>query len=103
MNSKKLENKIKKATINKKYDEAKFILIKCYIKHFKKMLKYKKIKEDNTWHFYDYIINLKKSYGLLFTKDLEELMDILYSEKYTVKQQISWMLENCYIFNDYKG
>lgn len=102
MKIKKLEKKIRKATINKNYEEAKFILIKEYIKHFKKMLKYKKIKADKTWHMYDYIINVKNAYSLLFANDFDEMLDVLYSEKYSLKQQIAWMLENCYIFNDYK-
>ena len=30
------------------------------------------------------------------------ILKVLYSDKYNTKDKISWLLENCYIFDDYK-
>lgn len=102
MKEKVLENKIKKSTMKKDYEESKFILTNCYIKQFKKMLKYKKKNISKTWYLYDYLIEIKNTYETLYEKDIETMLDILYSNKYNIKYQISWLLENSYIFNDYK-
>lgn len=102
MKSNRLENKIKKVTKNKEYDKAKEKILKYYTKHFKKMLKYKNVKIDKKWYMYDYLIHVKDAYESLFSKDIDELIDLLYSEKYGVKQQIEWLIENCEIFNFYK-
>lgn len=97
-----LENKIKKTTLKKDFEASKFILISCYIKHFKKMIKYKKGEINKSWYLYDYLIEIKKLYPNMYGRDVDEMLDILYSNKYGVKQQISWLIENSYIFNDYK-
>ncbi len=102
MKSKTLENKIKKSTKSKDYNKAMDTLVKYYIKLFKKMLKYKKVKFEKTWYLYDYINVLKEKYKLLFEKDLEEMSNVLYSEKYPIKYQINWLLDNYDVFRDYK-
>ena len=66
------------------------------------MLKYKKVKFEKTWYLYDYINVLKEKYKLLFEKDLEEMSNVLYSEKYPIKYQINWLLDNYDVFRDYK-
>ena len=55
MKEKTLERKIKKSTLNKDYESSKFILLNCYIKQFKKMIKYKGGKINKKWFFYDYL------------------------------------------------
>lgn len=102
MKEKVLEKKIKKSTMNKDFEKSKNILIEEYIKQFNKMLKYKKKKINKKWYFYDYLININEAYGKYYKKDIEELLDILYSNKYSIKKQISWLLDNSYIFEDYK-
>lgn len=98
----KLENKIKKATKNKDYDKSLEILKNCYKKQFKKMAKFNKIKEKNIY-LYDYVKALKKVYdGTSYFDDLEDLEKAIYTGKMTVKQQITWLLENCSVFNEYK-
>ena len=49
MKEKTLERKIKKSTLNKDYESSKFILLNCYIKQFKKMIKYKGGKINKKW------------------------------------------------------
>ncbi len=102
MNSIKLEKKIKRQTSKKQYEEAKQILIECYKKHFKKMLKYKKVKLDKKWYMYDYIIHVRDNYKRLFQKEVDQILDVLYTSTYTAKEQIEWMLDNSTIFDDYK-
>lgn len=102
MKEKVLENKIKKSTKKKDYEESKFILTNCYIKHFKKMLKYKGKKIDNSWFLYNYLEEIKNTYASMYEKDIDEMTEVLYSNKFNIKEQISWLLENSYIFNDYK-
>ena len=38
----------------------------------------------------------------MYGKDIDEMIKVLYSDKYNTKDKISWLLENCYIFDDYK-
>lgn len=102
MNEKVLEKKIKKSTMNKDFEKSKNILIEEYIKQFNKMLKYKNKKIDKTWYLYDYLININEVYGRYYKSDIEEMQNILYSNKYSTKEQISWLLDNSYIFEDYK-
>lgn len=102
MKEKNLENKIKKATINKDYIKARTIIESEYIKQFKKMLKYKKVKCSKSWYFSDYLKEIANSYGAYYNDDINSLEDILYSKKYSDKQQISWLIENCNMFDDYK-
>ena len=102
MKEEKLEKKIKKATLNKEHAKAKQIVEKEYIKMFKKMLKYKKIKVGKTMYFHDYLKMISKYYSSYYKDDVNELEEIMYSEKYSDKQQISWLLENCNIFDGYK-
>lgn len=102
MKSKILERKIIKATKQKDYEKAKCILTNIYLKHFKKMLKYKKIKVEKNWYLYDYILNMQKVYSKMYSKDLDEMINVLYTSKDTLKDQISWLIDNCWIFNDYK-
>ena len=102
MKEKTLERKIKKSTLNKDYESSKFILLNCYIKQFKKMIKYKGGKINKKWFFHDYLEEVKRLYSSMYGKDIEEIMDVLDSEKYNIKYQISWLIENSYIFNDYK-
>lgn len=97
-----LERKIKKETKSKNYEDARFILINCYKKQFKKMIKYKKKKVDKTWFFHDYLEEIKKLYSNMYSKDIDEMVEVLYSDKYSIKEQISWLIDNCYMFNDYK-
>ena len=102
MKSERLERKIKKATKEKNYEKAKEIITNEYIKHFKKMLKYKKVKYQKTWYLYDYIVSVNKEYKDLFGRDLDEMLDVLYSDKVSIKDQINWLIDNCSIFNIYK-
>lgn len=97
-----LEKKIKKATIKKDYNEVMEILIKEYTKQFNKMLKFKKIKPLKSWYMNDYLNNIKRVYSPYFDAEIDELNEVLYSNKYLVKDQIEWLLSNCYLFNDYK-
>lgn len=101
MKSEKLEKKIRKATITKDYSKAMYILTKDYKKLFKKMLKYKKINKKCVY-LYDYIKVLSKEYKALYGKDFKEMEETLYSGKRTVKQQINWLLDNFFIFKEYK-
>lgn len=102
MKEKSLERKIKKTTLKKDYEGSKFILTRCYIKQFKKMIRYKGEKINKSWFLYDYLNEIKRLYSSLFGKDIDEMIEVLYSEKYNTKYQISWLLENSCIFNDYK-
>ena len=86
----------------KDYDNAKYIILNEYIKLFRKMIKYKKEKYDKSYFFYDYLIKIKKLYNDMYGKDIDEMIKVLYSDKYNTKDKISWLLENCYIFDDYK-
>ena len=83
MKEEKLEKKIKKATLNKEYAKAKQIVEKEYIKMFKKMLKYKKIKVGKTMYFHDYLKMISKYYSSYYKDDVNELEEIMYSEKYS--------------------
>ena len=102
MKIRKLEKKIEKSTLKKDYDNAKYIILNEYIKLFRKMIKYKKEKYDKSYFFYDYLIKIKKLYNDMYGKDIDEMIKVLYSDKYNTKDKISWLLENCYIFDDYK-
>ncbi len=102
MKEEKLEKKIRRSTKKKDFEKSKEILTKCYIKHFKKMFKYKKKKVDKSWYLYDYLVNLDELYELYYKNEIEEMIDILYSGKHSIKKQITWLLDNSYIFNDYK-
>lgn len=102
MKEKTLEKKIKKATLKKDYEKARFILFNCYIRHFKRMLKYKRVKIDKSWYMHDYLEKIKEAYTNMYSNDINEMMEILYSNKHDVKSQIVWLIENAYIFNDYK-
>ena len=102
MLEKKLENKIKRTTKNKDYEKSLEILKNCYKKQFKKMAKFNKIKGKNIY-LYDYIKALKKVYeGTTYYMDLEDVEKTIYIDKMTLKQQITWLLENCTLFNEYK-
>lgn len=99
----KLENKIKKTTKNKDYEKSLEILKKCYMKQFKKMLKFNKVSSKKEIYLYDYIKTLKKVYsGTSYESELEDLEKMLYIENHTTKQQITWLLENCFVYNEYK-
>ena len=102
MKEENLEKKIKKATLNKEYAKARAIVENEYIKMFKKMLKYKKVKIGKTLYFHDYLKMISKYYSSYYKDEVNELEEIMYSEKYSDKQQISWLIENCNIFDDYK-
>lgn len=102
MKEENLEKKIKKATLNKEYAKARVIVENEYIKMFKKMLKYKKVKIGKTLYFHDYLKMISKYYSSYYKDEVNELEEIMYSEKYSDKQQISWLIENCNIFDDYK-
>ena len=102
MKEENLEKKIKKATLNKEYAKARVIVENEYIKMFKKMLKYKKVKIGKTLYFHDYLKMISKYYSSYYKDEVKELEEIMYSEKYSDKQQISWLIENCNIFDDYK-
>ncbi len=102
MKEENLEKKIKKVTLNKEYTKARVILENEYIKMFKKMLKYKRVKMGNTMYFHDYLKMISKYYSSYYKNEINDLEKIMYSEKYSDKQQISWLLENCNIFDDYK-
>ncbi len=102
MKEKNLEKKIRKSTLEKDYETSKFILLDCYIKHFKKMLRYKNIKIDNKWYMYDYLMKIKEVYSNFYSRDIDEMLDVLYSDSYDLKSQIVWLIENATIFNDYK-
>ena len=60
MKEENLEKKIKKATLNKEYAKARVIVENEYIKMFKKMLKYKKVKIGKTLYFHDYLKMISK-------------------------------------------
>lgn len=96
-----IEKKVRKATLKRDYDTAKNIILKEYINYFVKMLKYKKVKVNKSWYFNDYLKALKLEYGYYLT-EIEELEDVLYSSKYDIKKQITWLIENCEMFNEYK-
>lgn len=102
MKEEKLERKIRKVTKAKDYDAAMHILVKEYIKLFKKMLKYKKKKAKREMYLHDYIKVLKIEYKALYGNDFEDMLDVLYSGKHTLKQQINWLLDNFCIFKEYK-
>lgn len=102
MKEKVLEKKIKKSTMNKDFEKSKNILIGEYIKQFNKMFKYKKQKINKKWYFYDYLVNIEKVYGKYYEKDINDILNVMYSNKYSIKEQISWLLDNSYVFEDYK-
>lgn len=102
MENNKLERKIRKATKARDYEKAMYILIKEYIKLFKKMMKYKKIKGKKVIYLYDYISILKTEYRALFVNDFNEMLEVLYQGKHTLKQQINWLLDNFCVFKQYK-
>lgn len=102
MKNNKLERKIRRATKAKDYNKSMYILSKEYIKLFKKMLKYKKKKDVKLFYLHDYIKILKVEYKALYGNDFEDMLDMLYSGKHTLKQQINWMLDNFCIFKQYK-
>lgn len=102
MKEKKLEKKIRKSTKEKNYEKSKFILLECYIKHFRKMLKYKHENIDNNWYMYDYLIKIKDVYLDYYSRDIDKMIEVLYSNNYDLKGQIVWLIENAEIFNDYK-
>lgn len=101
MKAKTLEKKIRTATKKKDYEKAYRILTVCYMKHFKKMLKYKKVKIKRGWYMHDYLTIMDEHYSDLFGMDIKELCEILYS-KFSLKQQITYLIENCEVFNVYK-
>lgn len=103
MSRNKLENKIKKATKNKEYDDALEIISNEYIKLFKKMLKYKKVNysDSDMIYLYNYLYELDNAYPI-FSKEIDELKNILYSQKYNTKEQIVFLLENYSKFENYK-
>lgn len=88
--------------MNKDFQKSKNILIGEYIKQFNKMFRYKRQKINKQWYFYDYLTNINRVYGSYYEKDINDMLRILYSNKYSVKEQISWLLDNSYIFEDYK-
>lgn len=99
----KLENKIRKTTKNKDYERSLEILKNCYKNQFKKMLKFNKVKGNKEIYLYDYIKSLKEVYkNSSYEIELEELEKMLYTENHTIKQQITWLLENCFVYNEYK-
>lgn len=102
MENNKLERKIRRATKARDYNKAMYILSKEYIKLFKKMLKYKKIKGVKPVYLHDYIQVLKVEYKALYGNDFDEMLDMLYVGKHTLKQQINWMLDNFCVFKQYK-
>ncbi len=102
MNIKRIERKIQNSTKNKNYQKALEIMEDQYKRLFRKMLKYKKVKIDKNLYFYDYIIKIEEKYNVLFSKEISDMKYILYSEKFTIKQQIVWMLDNLNEFCDYK-
>ncbi|MBO5477056.1 MAG: hypothetical protein J6A15_04825 [Clostridia bacterium] len=102
MKSEKLERKIRKATKAKDYNKAMYILTKEYKKLFKKMLKYQKIKGVKPVYLHDYIQVLKVEYRALYGNDFEDMLEMLYFGKHTLKQQINWLLDNFCIFKEYK-
>ena len=102
MKEKNLEKKIRKSTKEKNYENSKFILLECYIKHFRKMLKYKHENIDNNWYMYDYLIKIKDVYLDYYSRDIDKMIEVLYSNNYDLKCQIVWLIENAEIFNDYK-
>jgi len=102
MENNKLERKIKRATKARDYEKAMYILSKEYIKLFKKMMKYKKIKGKKAVYLYDYIKILKIEYKSLFGNDFTEMLEVLYQGKHTLKQQINWLLDNFCVFKQYK-
>ena len=102
MNIRRIERKIQNSTKNKNYQKALEIMEDQYKRLFRKMLKYKKVKIDKNLYFYDYIIKIEEKYNVLFSKEIADMKYILYSEKFTIKQQIVWMLDNLNEFCDYK-
>ncbi len=102
MNIRRIERKIQNSTKNKNYQKALEIMEDQYKRLFRKMLKYKKVKIDKNLYFYDYIIKIEEKYNVLFSKEISDMKYILYSEKFTIKQQIVWMLDNLNEFCDYK-
>lgn len=102
MNIRRIERKIQNSTKNKNYQKALEIMEDQYKRLFRKMLKYKKVKIDKNLYFYDYIIKIEEKYNVLFSKEIFDMKYILYSEKFTIKQQIVWMLDNLNEFCDYK-
>ena len=102
MNIRRIERKIQNSTKNKNYQKALEIMEDQYKRLFRKMLKYKKVKIDKNLYFYDYIIKIEEKFNVLFSKEISDMKYILYSEKFTIKQQIVWMLDNLNEFCDYK-
>lgn len=102
MLEKQLERKIRKSTKSKEYEKSLDIIKICYKKQFKKMAKYMKVKDKNIY-LYDYIKSLKIVYeGTTYYSDIEDVERVIYKDKLTTKQQITWLLENCSVFNEYK-
>ncbi len=67
------------------------------------MLKFNNFTGNKEIYLYDYIKSLKKVYkNSSYEKELEDLERMLYTENHTVKQQITWLLENCFVYNEYK-
>ncbi len=102
MQIQKLEKKIKNSTMKKDYDKTINTIADEYIKQMKKMLKYKNVKYKKTWYLYDYLKSVKNTYGRLYEKEIDEIIEILYSNKFSLKKQISFLIENCECFNEYK-
>lgn len=102
MNIKRIERKIQNSTKNKDYKKALDIIEEQYKKLFRKMLKYKKMKIDKDLYLYDYIIKIEEKYNILFSKEISDMKYVLYSDKFTSKQQIIWLLDNFTEFCDYK-
>lgn len=102
MNIKKIERKIHNSTKNKDYQKALQIIEDHYKKLFRKMLKYKNIKVEKNLYLYDYILKVEDKYSALFSKEISDMKYILYSDKFTIKQQIVWLLDNFCEFCDYK-
>lgn len=102
MNIKSIERKIYNSTKNKDYKKALEIIEEHYKKLFRKMLKYKNVKVDKNLYLYDYIVKIEDKYSTLFSKEISDMKNVLYSDKFTPKQQIIWLLDNFCGFCDYK-
>ncbi len=102
MNIKRIEKKIHNSTKNKDYQKALEIIEDNYKKLFRKMLKYKNVKVEKNLYLYDYILKVEEKYSILYSKEIADMKYVLYSDKFTVKQQIVWLLDNFCEFCDYK-
>ena len=47
-------------------------------------------------------MKIEEKYSLLFSKEISDMKYVLYSDKFTSKQQIIWLLDNFTEFCDYK-